>query len=158
VARVEGRTALGPNRCGSAVNIVRGGTVFSSSPNVPPEDMTAAFDAKTGTKWFAGNTVATGSIGYDFGAGATHVVSYYTITSANDWPGRDPAAWQFQGSNDGTNWTTLDTRTAQTFAARFRTNSYDCAMRGSYRSYRLNVTANSGSPALQLAEIQLFGL
>jgi hypothetical protein len=30
-------------------------------------------------------------------------------------------------------------------------------MRGSYRSYRLNVTANAGSPALQLAEIQLFG-
>jgi len=43
--------------------------VFSSSPNVPPEDMTAAFDGKTSTKWFAGNGVATAWIRIRFRCG-----------------------------------------------------------------------------------------
>ena len=31
----------------------------------------------------------------------------FTITSSNDSPGRDPSIWEIQGSNDGTNFTTI---------------------------------------------------
>ncbi len=60
-------------------------------------------------------------------------------------------------SNDGLTWTTVDTRTGQTFAARFQTNNYMFTNGTAYPRYRLNVTANSGGPDLQLAELQLFG-
>src|ERR1700754_1139750 len=46
------------------------------------------------------------------------VVNEYTFTSGNDSPERDPKDWNLQGSNDGTTWTTLDTRTGVTFPSR----------------------------------------
>ena len=145
------------NVCGTPVNLAQGGTVTSSNPGVSPEDMTKAFDGMSATKWFAGNGVKVGWIAYQFAAAASHTVTSYTVTSANDVPGRDPSAWQLQGSSDGQAWTTVDTRTAQTFAARFQVNRYVCTNPGAYPRYRLNITANSGGADLQLAEIQLFG-
>ena len=40
----------------------------------------------------------------------------YALTSANDAAGRDPRDWTLKGSNDGTTWTTLDTRSGQDFS------------------------------------------
>ena len=75
-----------------------------------------AFDRSTGTKWFSGtNAGSTGWIRYDLGAGVSKAVRGYQISSANDMPTRDPMNWQFQGSNNGTTWTTLDTRSGETF-------------------------------------------
>ncbi len=34
-------------------------------------------------------------------------LTHFTVSSANDTPGRDPADWEVQGSNDGTNFTTI---------------------------------------------------
>jgi hypothetical protein len=119
--------------------------------------MTKAFDGKSASKWFAGNGVKTAWIAYQFAGSTSHTVTSYAITSANDLPPRDPFDWQLQGSNDGTNWTTIDTRTSQVFINRFQTNSYACVNGNAYQRYRLNVTANSGANELQLAEIQLFG-
>src|SRR5690606_25909832 len=39
----------------------------------------------------------------------------YLLASGNDAHDRDPKSWEFQGSNDGSNWTTLDTRNEQEF-------------------------------------------
>ena len=46
------------------------------------------------------------------------VIRKYALTSANDADGRDPQNWTVQGSNDGTTWTTVDTRTGQSFEKR----------------------------------------
>ena len=62
-----------------------------------------------------------------------------------------------QGTNSGAVWTTIDTRTGETFANRFQTNLYTCANATAYRRYRFLVTANGGSTDFQVAEIQLFG-
>jgi hypothetical protein len=118
--------------------------------------MAQAFDNDGLTKWFVrANTMPW--IAYQFAGGATHVVTSYAVASANDFAERDPSAWQLQGSNDGTTWTTLDTRTAQTFAGRFQMNVYPCANQTAYPRYRLQITASNGSPDIQLAEILLFG-
>jgi len=146
-----------PNICGALTGAGQTGTVSSSNPGVAPEDMTKAFDSNSATKWFAGNGVKTGWIAYQFAAAASHIVTSYALTSANDVPTRNPSAWQLQGSNDGQTWTTLDTRTGQTFAAAFATNPYTAANNTAYPRYRLNITANNGGPDLQLAELQLFG-
>ncbi|MGE5557783.1 MAG: hypothetical protein ACM3WV_04145, partial [Bacillota bacterium] len=63
-------------------------------------------------------------IAYQFGGGASYAITEYTITSANDAPERDPRDWRLQGSNDGINWTTVDTRTGQSFGSRYQTLTY----------------------------------
>jgi F5/8 type C domain-containing protein len=142
--------------CGALTDLAQGGTVTSSNPNAPPEDMTKAFDGQSSTKWFTG-TAATAWIAYQFAGTTTHVVTSYAITSANDVPERDPSGWIFQGSNDGVAWTTLDSRSGEVFATRFQTNGYTCANTTAYPRYRLTILANAGATSLQLAEIQLFG-
>jgi hypothetical protein len=83
------------------------------------------------------------------------VIKRYTVTSANDLPERDPRDWQFQGSNDGTNWTTLDTQSGQSFPFRYYEMEYAVSRPAAYRYYRLNITADSGANAVQLADIKL---
>ena len=66
--------------------------------------------------------------------------------------------WQFQGSNDGSAWTTLNTQSDQSFVTRYQANTYDIANTTAYRYYQLNVTANSGGSTfgLQIADLGLF--
>lgn len=80
------------------------------------------------------------------------VVNEYTFTSGNDSPSRDPKDWNFEGSNDGTNWTVLDSRTGQTFAGRQQTVSYTFSNNTPYIYYRVNVTANNGDGLFQMTE------
>jgi len=115
-----------------------------------------AIDGNTNTKWYSGaNTSSSGWLQVDLGAGNAQMVVRYDLTSANDVPGRDPKNWQVLGSNDAVNWTTLDTRTGETFATRFLTKQYTFANSTAYRCYKLNILSNfSGSAAagIQLAE------
>ncbi|MGH3648011.1 MAG: GH92 family glycosyl hydrolase, partial [Micromonosporaceae bacterium] len=82
-------------------------------------------------------------------------VNHYALTSANDAPTRDPRDWQLQGSADGENWTTVDSRSGQVFSARFQRKEYRFDNTTKYLHYRLNVTANSGASIVQLAEWEL---
>jgi fibronectin type 3 domain-containing protein len=134
-----------------------GGTPLAFANNSGNEGVAMAFDRSTGTKWFSGtNAGSTGWIRYDLGAGVSKVVSGYQISSANDMPTRDPKNWQFQGSNNGTTWTTLDTRSGETFASRYQTNTYDTTNTTAYRYYRLNITANNGGTDIQMSEFALY--
>lgn len=92
---------------------------------------------------------------YDLGH--TETVQRYTVISANDKVPRDPKDWHFQGSNDGVTWTTLDTQSNRIFANRFELKSYTVSRPGSYRYYRLNITANKGDGYFtDLSEFGLF--
>lgn len=79
----------------------------------------------------------------------------YTFTSGNDASERDPKDWNLQGSMDGEEWTTLDTRTGETFPERFQTKRYEFTSTVPYRYYRVNVTANQGGGAFQMIEWRL---
>ena len=127
------------------VNIAFGGTATASSETVVNGKGAAAqaFDASSMTQWVSAAT--TGWLRYDFGSGNAQTIKRYTLTSSYDLATRDPKDWQFQGSNDGSTWTTLDTQSNQAFVDRFQTNIYSIASPASYRYYQLNVTANNGS-------------
>jgi hypothetical protein len=137
-------------------NLASGGTGVASIFFSAAEGPSMAFDDNANTKWFSGSGATTFYIEYQFGGGASHIVTAYAIMSATDVPTRDPAAWQFQGSN-GPVWTTLDTRSAQSFANRSQTNCYSFSNATAYSLYRLNITAVNGATATQLAELMLFG-
>jgi len=87
----------------------------------------------------------------------SYIVTKYSITSANDYPERDPMNWVLYGSNDDTNWTAIDSQADQTFADRFQENAYQFANTTGYIFYRLNMTNQSGS-ILQLSEWKIFGV
>lgn len=86
------------------------------------------------------------------------IVKAYAITSANDEPGRDPKNWQIQGSNNGTSWTVLDTKTNQAFANRKERRLYAMPYNTTtYTYYRIEVTATLDNSGFQIAEWELFG-
>jgi predicted alpha-1,2-mannosidase len=131
---------------GSLLSKVTG--VTASAENPPNEVAANLADGNPSTKWLA--FASTGWVRYQLAAPA--IVTVYALTSANDSPGRDPKDFTLQGSNDGSAWTDLDSRTGQTFSGRVVTNKYTLSNSTAYSFYRLNITANSGDSLLQLAD------
>jgi hypothetical protein len=146
VPTINGATA-------GAAAVLLADVVTASSQNNPGEGAAQAFDGSASTKWLA--FASTAWLQYQYANGPIQAVTAYSLTSANDDYGRDPASWQVLGSNDGAHWTVLDTQTAQTFAGRNSANTYTLSASSSYSNYRLNITANTGGSYLQLAEWNL---
>ncbi|MCL2487860.1 MAG: carbohydrate-binding protein [Oscillospiraceae bacterium] len=90
-------------------------------------------------------------------------VSAYIMASAHDAEERDPADWTLQGSDNGTDWTVLDTKTNFRFTARRQVQTFTLAAAVTYTYYRLditatrnpNVTSMDGRPLMQLARWDL---
>jgi hypothetical protein len=127
----------------------------ASAENAPREGVIQAFDGDPNTKWYNANAGASGWLQYQFGGGLAPVLSRYALTSGNDVPARDPKNWQFQASNDGRTWTTLNERENQTFESRLQTKTYAFFNDQPYRFYRLNILTNGGDASLQLSELAI---
>ena len=120
-------------------------------------------DAGEGSKKLVDNDYGTKFLSFDYNPNfwtqlhlsSAQKLDAYTITSGNDAPERDPKTWQFQGSNDGVNWTTLDTRTNESFFDRLLTRRFDFSTTEAYSYYRLYITENGGSGLIQITEWRL---
>jgi PKD repeat protein len=143
---------IGTRPTGSIPNAEPVAAVTASGDNPPSETKEKLTDGDANTKWLV--RTATGWVVYELAA--AKAVTGYALTSANDFVGRDPKDWTLQGSADGQAWTDLDRRTGQTFPERFQTRRFDIATPASFKYYRLNITANSGEPLIQLADLRLF--
>ena len=125
--------------------------VTANEENPPDELAGNLVDGSDQTKWLA--FVPTGFA--EFELSEPSAVVRYSLTSANDAPGRDPSDWTLSGSNDGVTWTELDQQSGQDFAERFETKVYEFENEVAYSHYRLDVTANHGDELLQLAGVEL---
>ena len=134
---------------GSLLGSVTG--VTASAQNAPGEVAANLADANPDTKWLA--FASTGWVRYQLASPAKAV--RYSLTSANDAPERDPKDFRLEGSNDGTTWSTLDTRTNVDFPGRFATLTFDVTSPAAYGYYRLNVTAVHSGGIVQLADWDL---
>ena len=90
-------------------------------------------------------------------------INAYGITASKSEPTRDPASWTLEGSNDGNNWTLLDSRTGETFSHRYATQFYvfdeETRKRDEgFTIYRLTINATNGGNQLQIGELQLLSL
>ena len=122
--------------------------------NTPAEGIAQLFDGQASTKWldFSGTTWV------QIKLAAPASLQAYGLTSANDVPTRDPISWTLSGSNDGTTWTVIEKRTAQSWDTRFLTRDFILATpSAAYSQFRFDFVATSGS-ITQLAELDLFGL
>ncbi|MCU0785971.1 MAG: hypothetical protein MUF81_18385, partial [Verrucomicrobia bacterium] len=89
------------------------------------------------------------------------MVRQYALTSANDFPQRDPQDWRLLGSNDGgRTWTTLDVRKGELFSERHQRRVFKLANQRAYGVYRLQIDRVRNPAAgdfVQLAEIEPLG-
>jgi PKD repeat protein len=148
------------------------GSITAQGDNaVKGEGMAQAFDNNIKTKWLdyakSNPTTRASWIQYVYAPGISGNLTSYTITSANDYPSRDPRDWQLLGSNDGgATWTVVDSQGGQQFTARSQKRTFNLNGSPTYHAYRLNIQrvwapSNTGSldgNSVQLSEIELLGV
>lgn len=97
------------------------------------------------------DNVAVGWIGYRFPAAV--VVNRYEIQGGD--VGTNPKDFTFEGSNNGSSWTVLDTRTNQSWFAT-ELKSFSAINTTAYLYYRLNVATAVGGTTLRVVELRMF--
>lgn len=137
------------------------------------EGPTNLFDANTGTKYLNFGKENSGLIVTP--AFGSSVVSSFQMTTANDFPSRDPASWVLYGTNDpiastnnstgnGESWTLIDQGAINLPMDRFMPGDVVPVNNTlSYASYRmvfptLRDTAAGGTDSIQYSGLQLFGV
>lgn len=89
-------------------------------------------------------------------------VDGYMLRTAGDTgsePGRNPKDWVLKGKNEGDpTWTTIDTKSNNHDmpAASNTRQDFDTDAPGTYKYFRLEITANQSGGIMQLSEMQLF--
>lgn len=76
------------------------------------------------------------------------VVAGYKVfgfSSGNNGLIRDPRDWTFEGSNDGSTWTELDTQASQTGWASLESRAFYFDNETAFTHYRFTITANNGA-------------
>ncbi len=139
------------------------GTITAQGEN-QPDIKGKAFDNDATTKWFDLANANPGTreswIQYQL-SGNSYIATQYTITSANDFPDRDPKNWELLGSDNGSDWTSLDIRTNEEFSSRLLKKSYSFNNSTSYTNYRLKINSvNNPTTAtgVQLGELEILGV
>lgn len=138
-------------------NFARNGTPSASSyytignSSYPPD---GAFDGVLANQWQTPVSTTTGTLTYDLGASVTRTAVKYRLTAPSIAAPKD---WTFEGSNNGSSWTTLDTRTSQTaWAVGGESRNFTFSNSTAYRYYRLNVTANNTGTQLFVNALEMF--
>jgi hypothetical protein len=134
-------------------DITKGGKTTASCDHFPNEGHANLFD-DTPAKWCAKAAKITAT--YEMSKKlASQAPVAYALTSANDYPGRDPKDWRLLGSNDGKAWTELDAQKNQAFLGRHFTRLFKIAQPQAFALYRFEVLANHGEKGTQIEELQL---
>lgn len=119
-------------------NVTPSGVAFASSTSAGAPWQAFNQDGLGTTFWQSG-VVNTGILGYQFPSGK--VIKRYCVKAITTTTPSIPTTWTFQGSNDGTTYTTLDTVTAAGIPLGGNYTSGILANTTSYTYYRLNITA-----------------
>jgi len=127
----------------------------SSENNTTTNAAFVAFNRVYATNTFwATSATATGWLSMDFGSAI--VINDYTIFGTDNQT-RNPRNWTFEGSNNNSTWTVLQTVTLG--AAIGNNSTYSSGNIGNttaYRYYRLNITLNGGGVSLGITELELY--
>lgn len=108
-----------------------------------------AFDGNDGTGWWSDLTLPQ-QINYEFPS--QKMIGAYALVAGQYYY---PTAWQFQGTNDGTVWTTLDTQSNQNIIN--KKIKYFVAKPMLFKKYRLNITAGQyGTSNATLNTFEMF--
>ena len=133
-------------------NMPSGGMITSQYSDSPPEStIIKAVDNNANTKFSTPHS----SFYIMWDGEESAAVNYYSLTSADDAPEKDPKSWSLYGSNNNTNWTLLDAQSGQTFSDRKEKKEYGIANEAKYKYYKLEVKSNNGNASTQIAELTM---
>lgn len=124
------------------------GVVAASSDDGAGFEPFNAFDDNPLVDWQSGSATMPQWISYQFDNRRT--VKAYTLTGSG--AATTPQAWEFQGSNDGLTWTTLDTQDVTLTPG--TASRHELATPAHYAYYRLYVT-ETATPANKVAVLRL---
>lgn len=129
-------------------------TVSHENPEGPrgPEGSEKLVDGDTTTKFLIQDFK---SATFDFAFDTAKLVASYELTTGNDFDGRDPLDWKFYGSQDGEQWTELDTRIGMQLRERRTTYRFYFENHQPYTHYRWAVTKVYGADMFQASEFRL---
>ncbi|MDD3079940.1 MAG: T9SS type A sorting domain-containing protein [Paludibacter sp.] len=136
-----------------------GGVATASHTSVSSSETIGELIDNSALTKYCANASAGAEVWMQYQSPGAVILQSYTLTSANDFQSRDPKTWTLQASNNGTDWTVIDTQTDQIFATRYLKKTFAVSTANAYKFFRLLVTEryDSSSTVFQLAELQLFG-
>lgn len=129
-------------------NTTPSGRAFASSIYNTSYDAWFAFNRVDDNEGFASRSGSggIGYLGYEF-VNPIKISKYAVRSMSANVLERLPKDWTFEGSNDGANWTILDTQVNQTWTTVNTDKEYviETGKVNSCKMYRLNWTANNGN-------------
>ncbi|WP_435748304.1 glycosyl hydrolase family 95 catalytic domain-containing protein [Microbacterium sp. PMB16] len=131
------------------VELAQGSAVYVSSPSGHADALLGSVDADPATVWTV-PAAGSGAI-WQVELGSKRALNGYVITSAPDAPEKDPRSWTVSGSDNGLDWTTLDTRTGETFTTRGAGRAFTFANTTAFALYRIVFTAPAAFRAAGIA-------
>lgn len=116
------------------------------------------FDYDTGSK-FATRAVPADNapVTVFFGLEQSFVIDTYIIGAGPDEPGRDPKSWKLYGSEDGDNWSILDSRSDESLGNRRSLRSFTFDNETPYQFYKVEISKTNGADITQFSELHLLG-
>ena len=137
--------------------------VASASNNYSGNEPYKAFGFDEYDEWscWATSTGTTGWLKIDLGSGNGIAVNLYSVKastrtqSGDDGAARAPKAWNFQGSNNDSDWTTLDTQSNITGWSNGEERYFSFSNSTTYRYYKIDVTENNGATILGIGKLRL---
>ena len=144
---------LSPASAAGGPNLAAGRTVTASSSNSPyvPGNVN---DGDQGTYWESSNNAFPQWAQVDLGSATS--VDQVVLKLPASWEARTQTL-SVQGSTDGTNFSTLSASAGRAFSPASGNAVTIGFTATSTRYVRINVTANTGWPAAQLSEIEVYG-
>lgn len=143
---------------GNMTGYTTGGVTVSASSDSGSFAWRASDATGVSTYWQPANNSLPAWIKYDFGSAVT-VRSYWMKSNYSSFgvtPNTAPTQWYLEGSNDNSTWTNLGTVDNTDFNQ--QTGIFQVESPGSYRYYRLTVTANNGATnqQMRIGELRFF--
>ena len=86
---------------------------------------------------------------------ATSILQY-SIKGIAQAAGREPSEWQLLGSNDGVNFTVIDSRSAVTDWSPRETKQFTLSEPAEFRFFKIDITDNNGGAYTGMDEFQLY--
>lgn len=142
---------------GSNIMKLRDGVVSYSTAINSSSTGTNVFDRNPGTRWLTAKDNPTGFVQFQFTNNTSYVVKSYTIwTLSAHASSRSVKDFSLQGSNNGIDWTILDSQTDQTGWSDEESRDYSFDNDTAFSYFKFVITANNGSPYVGLNELELF--
>ena len=106
-----------------------------------------AFDGSTYDKWASSSSDSDAWLQIQLPT--AKICNVITLNSGTDgnYYGECPTQFEFKGSNDGTNWTTLTSQTGVTWTSAGQNKTFEFSNSTAYSYYRLTISANGNGYA-----------